>query len=914
MLRARRATSPAEDTKYLPRLEILEPRLAMTASLSACDNLPLMLSHGGACSCPICSGQNLDSLFPADIAQTGTTGSGGPSSASPISALPQLSSNSGARVKLYLDFNGNFEAAWGSYRNVTTRIFDRDGDATTFSDSEISTIREIWARVAEDYSPFNIDVTTIDPGAITNGNAVRLAIGGNYSDWFGQAAGGVAYVGGFTNSASNTGYVFEDALGNGNARYVAEATSHEAGHLFGLLHQSTWVNGQLQDEYNAGNSGWAPIMGVGYYANRTTWHNGNTNQGAGVFQDDVAILANGTNNFGLRADDYSNSFTTPTNMSVSGTSVNFAGLIGSRTDVDVFRFTTGGGSVNFQMNVAQFGNNLDGAIEIRNSAGTVLSVSDPGDSFGASLSSSLSAGSYFLVVRGSGAFGNSAYGNLGQYTITGSIGSAAGSPEISVLVGGSEVNDNGTIDFGSTTAGTSVDRVITVRNIGTGDLSVSSLTSSIPAGYTLVSSLTASTLQPGQSTTFTLRLNAASAGSFAGFVTFITNDSNEIGYTLYLQGTVTAGSATAPEISVLVGGSEVNDNGTINFGSTTAGTSVDRVVTVRNIGTANLSVSSISSGIPAGFTLVSALTATTLQPGQSTTFTLRMNAASAGSWTGVVRFSTNDSNELGYALYLQGTVTAGSTGGGTTTQTIDDGAAGNTLAGTWRVGTRGREGDVHVASRASSDTAVSRWTFTNLAPGQYRILMSWTGDSLNATNAPVTVVAGTQNLGTTFVNQRNASAGYAADGTNWFHVRTATITGDTLRVVLSNNANGNVVADAVRIERVAAGSATANGEVLDIGGDSGSEGSGVFVASLSSSVENHGGQAQQAETHSDVANSQPHDAALQSDLDLDLAPELGLLEDALDLVREVSRHVRKADSSSGLEGLFAQDSDWLSVL
>ncbi|MBC7856843.1 MAG: choice-of-anchor D domain-containing protein, partial [Pirellulaceae bacterium] len=907
--------SPAEDTKNLPRLEILEPRLAMTASLSACDNLPLILSHGGACSCPICSGQNLDSLFPADIAQSGTTGSGGTSAASPISALPQLSSNSGARVKLYLDFNGNFEASWGGYSNVTTRVFDRDGDATTFSDSELATIQEIWARVAEDYAPFNIDVTTVDPGAITNGNAVRLAIGGNYSDWFGQAAGGVAYVGGFTNGASNTGYVFEDALGNGNARYVAEATSHEAGHLFGLLHQSTWVNGQLQDEYNSGSGGWAPIMGVGYYANRTTWHNGNTNQGAGVFQDDVAILANGTNNFGLRADDYSNSFTTPTNMSVSGTSVNFAGLIGSRADVDVFRFTTGGGSVNFQMNVAQFGNNLDGAIEIRNSAGTVLSVSDPGDSFGASLSSSLSAGSYFLVVRGNGTFGNSAYGNLGQYTITGSIGSAAGSPEISVLVGGSEVNDNGAINFGSATAGTSVDRVITVRNIGTGDLSVSSLTSSIPAGYTLVSSLTASTLQPGQSTTFTLRLNAASVGSFSGVVTFSTNDSNELGYALYVQGTVTAGSATSPEISVLVGGSEVNDNGTISFGSTQAGTSVDRVITVRNIGTADLSVSSLTSGIPAGYTLVSSLNATTLQPGQSTTFTLRLNAASAGSFSGVVTFSTNDSNELGYALYLQGTVTA-ATGGGTggaTTQTIDDGGTGNSLAGAWRVGTRGRDGDVHVASRATSDTAVSRWTFTNVAPGQYRVYMSWTGDRLNASNAPVTVVAGAQNLGTTYVNQRNASAGYTAGGTIWSRVTTVTITGTTLQVVLSNNANGNVVADAVRIERVVAGSA-ARSEVLDIGGDSGSEGSGVYVASLSSHLENPSGQAQQAETHGDVASAQPHDAALQSDLNLDLAPELGLLEDTLDLVREVSRHVRKADTSSGLEGLFAQDSDWLSVL
>ncbi len=796
MLRARRAISPADETKYLPRLEILEPRLAMTSSLSAGDNLPLTLSHGGACSCPICSGQDLESLFPADIAQSGTTGSGGTSAASPISALPQLSSNSGARVKLYLDFNGHFEASWGSYSNCTTRVFDRDGDATTFSDSEISTIREIWARVAEDYSPFNIDVTTIDPGAITNGNAVRLAIGGNYSDWFGQSAGGVAYVGGFTNSASNTGYVFEDALGNGNARYVAEATSHEAGHLFGLLHQSTWVNGQLQAEYNAGNSAWAPIMGVGYSANRTTWHNGNTNQGSGVFQDDVSILANGTNNFGLRADDYSNTFTTPSTLSVNGTSVNFGGLIGSRTDVDVFQFSTGGGGVNFQMNVAQFGNNLDGALEIRNSAGTVVSVSDPGDSFGASLSTNLAAGSYFLVVRGSGTFGNSAYGNLGQYTITGGVTPAAPSPEISVLVGTTNIADGGTIDFGNTPIGTAVTRVVTVRNVGTADLSINSITSAIPTGFTQVSNLTTTTLLAGQSATFTLRLNATAAGTFSGNISFTNGDANEGTYDLRLQGTV---------------------------GTTTTG---------------------------------------------------------AG-----------------------------------TTRTIDNGAAGNTRTGIWQLGTRGREGDVHVASKATSATAVSRWTFTSLPPGQYRIYMSWTGDGLNATNAPVSITAGSQNFGTSVHNQRVASAGYTADGTNWFRVRTVTITGNSLTVSLSNLANGKVVADAVRIERVGTASSMALGAVANIGGDSASPGAGVFVAAFTSSTEQRtGGLIQRSEEIGSQAMPNPHDSVLQDNLHRDLAPELGLLEDTLDLLREVSRHVRSSDSSSGLESLFSREKDWLSVL
>ena len=152
-------------------------------------------------------------------------------------------------------------------------------------------------------------------------------------------------------------------------------------------------------------------------------------------------------------------------------------------------------------------------------------------------------------------------------------------------------------------------------------------------------------------------------------------------------------------------------------------------------------------------------------------------------------------------------------------------------------------------------------------------------------------------------------------GTNWSRVQTVTISGNTLRVVLSNRANGNVVADAVRIERVAASSPTARGEVVDFGGESSSTGAGVFVASLSHSPEHHvGGHEQQGEVHSSLATSQPHDAALQSNLNLDLAPELSLLDETLDLLREVSRHVRPSDATSSLEGLFSREQDWLTVL
>jgi hypothetical protein len=173
---------------------------------------------------------------------------------------------------------------------------------------------------------------------------------------------------------------------------------------------------------------------------------------------------------------------------------------------------------------------------------------------------------------------------------------------------------------------------------------------------------------------------------------------------------------------------------------------------------------------------------------------------------------------------------------------------------------------------------------------------------------------GTQSLGTTFINQRVTSSGYSADSTNWSLVRSVTLTGTTLTVVLTNKANGNVVADAVRIERIGAAASSAQGTVLNDGGDSDFAGAGVLIASSTSNEQHTGGHMQQNEATRDQRYSQSHDSVLQNNLNLDLAPELGVLEETLDLVREVSRHVRGTESNSSVDGLFSEEHDWLSVL
>ena len=89
---------------------------------------------------------------------------------------------------------------------------------------------------------------------------------------------------------------------------------------------------------------------------------------------------------------------------------------------------------------------------------------------------------------------------------------------------------------------------------------------------------------------------------------------------------------------------------------------------------------------------------------------------------------------------------------------------------------------------------------------------TWSTHANRATNAPFSVYNGTplpaNLLGTTLVNQEQAPGDFTASGVGWRDLRTTggadvfTITGGTLTVRLTDNANEYVIADAIRIERL----------------------------------------------------------------------------------------------------------------
>jgi hypothetical protein len=103
-------------------------------------------------------------------------------------SIPKLSSRTSATTTLYLDFAGHFEANWNdgttnatNYNNVTTAVFDTGDGNPAMSPDEMDMIYEVYQRVAEAYSPFNINVTTVDPGQNVQGQDVLVAIGASTS-------------------------------------------------------------------------------------------------------------------------------------------------------------------------------------------------------------------------------------------------------------------------------------------------------------------------------------------------------------------------------------------------------------------------------------------------------------------------------------------------------------------------------------------------------------------------------------------------------------------------------------------------------------------------------------------------------------------------------------------------------------
>ncbi|HEY1118067.1 MAG TPA: PKD domain-containing protein [Acidimicrobiales bacterium] len=343
------------------------------------------------------------------------------------SAAFTLHSRPGAERVIHLDFDGHdpSTSAWSD--KTYAQPYDTDRSPSTFSDTERRTVIEVWQRMAEDFAPFAIDVTTEDPGIdairrTTESDArfgTRVVVTPTRTNC--TDCGGVAYLGtynvsgggattGWTHDRYQPAWVYPDGW---SAKSIAEAASHEAGHNLGLSH-----DGGTGTPYYQGHGDWAPIMGVGYYREISQWSKGE-NAGATNDEDDLALVVQ--HGGPLAVDDHGSGPDGATSLASSV--VDVTGEIGTRADVDAFSFTTTGGALTLHAAPVSVGANLDLSLRVVGQDGTTLATADPAG-LSASVDVTVPAGTHTVRLDGVG-FGDPAttgysdYASVGRYHLTG---------------------------------------------------------------------------------------------------------------------------------------------------------------------------------------------------------------------------------------------------------------------------------------------------------------------------------------------------------------------------------------------------------------------------------------------------------------------------------------------------------------
>jgi hypothetical protein len=184
------------------------------------------------------------------------------------------------------------------------------------------------------------------------------------------------------------------------------------------------------------------------------------------------------------------------------------------------------------------------------------------------------------------------------------------------------------VSFGNVPVGTSGSQTVALLNSGTGPVSVSQATMA-GSGFGMSGLAVPMTLDPGQSTAFTVSFAPTGAGSASGNISVVSNASNSVS-TVALSG-----MGVQPQISVAPG--------SVSFGTVTVGQTSSQTVTLTNVGGANLNITQLA-GPGTGFSLSGLALPLTLAPGKSTAFTVTFTPTSGTSSSGSLMLVSNAPN------------------------------------------------------------------------------------------------------------------------------------------------------------------------------------------------------------------------------------------------------------------------------
>jgi Abnormal spindle-like microcephaly-assoc'd, ASPM-SPD-2-Hydin len=222
-------------------------------------------------------------------------------------------------------------------------------------------------------------------------------------------------------------------------------------------------------------------------------------------------------------------------------------------------------------------------------------------------------------------------------TSSGSITLVSNAPNSSLVIplaGAGTVNtlqlsvSPASLSFGNLATGSSSAQNVTISNTGNSSVSISQI-SATGTGFSTNGITLPLSLAGGQSTSFSVTFAPASSGNLTGSVTVVSNATNSPA-TISLSGT-----GVQPQISVVPS--------SVSFGNVSVGVANTQTITIRNPGTAALSVTQASLA-GTGFTSSGLVLPLSIAPGGSSSFTVGFTPASASNFSGSITLVSNAPN------------------------------------------------------------------------------------------------------------------------------------------------------------------------------------------------------------------------------------------------------------------------------
>jgi len=278
-------------------------------------------------------------------------------------------------------------------------------------------IREVWERVSRHFDPFRVNVTTVRSDYEAAPLNLRTHVITTANDQAAPGAGGIAYRDTF--SFSDNAYKIVWSFIDDDAPSCADIISHEVGHALALRHDGRRdPHEEYYEGHGSGETGWAPVMGIGFYRRVVQWSRGEYAR-ANNPEDDLGIITD-PSRLPYDTDDHAVSAGNAT--AVEGDRA--TGFIGRSDDRDFFRVQLPAGSHTIFLTPAAFAP-VDLELEVLDAQGQRIGIFNPPERLSATATFTLPSGQdVYLRVAGVGlgnplGTGYTDYASLGAYTLTG---------------------------------------------------------------------------------------------------------------------------------------------------------------------------------------------------------------------------------------------------------------------------------------------------------------------------------------------------------------------------------------------------------------------------------------------------------------------------------------------------------------